>query len=255
MATIQGFVTRHGKKTEEVPDREFGSLRDQRIVLSAAGAEQMRQQGSKLVRPDFYTVLDTTTSPFARTRQSIYEMVVGAGYNPHQMARRERDELGFTVSNWTTAGVPPYDPSQADTYVQVFLRNFWMGPKREDRAPVMAEHAFGLLDSLVTGIERVTPYVQSGENACVMIATHGTIIDMFDAAMYGTVQPQLKGPTVVRNFPGAYATGEAITFELDAMSQGLPFFKVNAKGREKILSLDDLKDFRETAYRNMQGHL
>ena len=253
--TISGLVARHGKKTNEVSDAESGTLVDKLVPLTPEGVAQMQQLGTRTIKPDFYQVIDATTSPYVRTRQSMQEMVVGAGYASHTVGRAEREDLWFGIANWAAEGVPHYDPASGNEYVQEILKKFWMGPQGANGQPVIAQFAYGVIDSFIRGVERIMPEVQRGANALVMVVTHGTVIDAADAQIYGTVQPQLRGNPLIRDFPGNYAWGEVIALEWDSISSGLPWFKVSAKGREKVLSLDDLKDFRDKAYRNVLGHI
>ncbi len=253
--TISGLVARHGKKTNEVSDAESGTLVDKLVRLTPEGSAQMRELGGRVIKPNFYQLIDATTSPYVRTRQSMHAMLMGAGYEQHLAARAEREDLGFGIANWAAEGVPHYDPARGNDYVQEMLQKFWMGPQRADRQPVIAQFAYGVIDSFIQGVERVLPEVQRGANALVMVTTHGTVIDAADAQLYETIQPRLQGNPQLQTFPGNYAWGEVISLELDRVAQGLPWFKVNAKGRERTLSLDDLKDFRDKAYHNTLGHL
>ncbi len=256
MATgfIEGLVSRHGKKEYQIAEKFAGSSEDKAIPLNAAGIEQMQAVGRDNLKPNFYGILDTTTSPFARTRQSAHEMLTGAGYNPHCAARTEREDIGLAACNWLAPGVPLYNPATEAAYVGELLEQFWMGPQTEDRQPVLASFAYGLLDGLIQGIERVQPYVREGVNAAVLEVTHGPIIDTLDAAIFETVpmyMAESKGK--IRNFPGNYSTGEVITFTSAVANPTNPVFKFLGKERQKSLNLDDLKFLRDQVGRNAQG--
>ena len=249
---IEGLVSRHGKKERQVAEELAGSLEDKAICLSDGGRQQMQAVGRENLKSG-YAVIDTTTSPFARARESAHEILSGAGYNPHSAAHTEREDIGLAVCNWLASGDPSYAhaSSEAD-YVCELLEGFWLGPQKEERQPVLASFAFGLLDGLVQGIERVQPYVKEGMKAAVIEITHSPPIDALDAALFKTVALYTLQPRIVKNFPGNYATGELITFK-SVIAGPNPRFEFAGKGRVKLIYLGDLKHLRDQAQRNIEG--
>lgn len=242
---IDALITRHGvkEKVKVTP----GSEEDKKVDLSDAGKEGCFEQGKRNISAN-YTLIDITSSDFLRAMRTAERMAAGAGYQTDISTYRQRADWGLSGKNWEHSRVPPYgiEKAVADNFTQKMLTDLYFN--KQDGAPALADTSFALTDGLVQGIERALPLARSGERVLLLGATHATLIDALDSAIYDTLNVEGENVTF-KDFPGHYAMGEFLSGSSVDLT---PAFRFMAKGREKIVSLDYLKKARDIAYEHSQ---
>lgn len=258
------LTTRHEEKMASgkiVP----GSLEDQRLPLSYRGQMNAFKTGQnqEIVIPGCDLVI-ADRSTLVRTTMTLQHMLAGAGYNPDDAKQitwnREDNRIGLSAgANFQHAVLPGYKPTlpEADDYVRGTLTECWGLTHPEDPTrPVMADFAYALLDNTITAVTNLLPAVKQGAKALHVQATHAPIIDSLDAALYETVSVDHTGKATVTPFwPGHYAMGMFLTgralADLDTDNPALEF--TGKDQRQKIISLDKLKELRDLLVNHATG--
>lgn len=262
---IYTLTTRHEQKMTPVGEPIVpGSVRDQRLPLSYAGAQNAYQTGQNPeVIPSECNLIIAARSTLVRTTHTLQNMLAGAGYNPDAKAVKwlpEDKRIGLECGyDFEFPGLPKYGAQNpaADNYVRAILTECFV-PKGEDpRRPVMAALGYALLDSLISGIEEALPIARDGGKVLIAQATHAPIIDALDALLFDVVKVDKAGAVTLEGWPGHYAMGQYVAGtsnrELDSANPLFVFFPKQPSPVAKTLSLDDLKRTRERALDLSQG--
>lgn len=240
MAGNSIVILRHGKK--EKTDAVGGSEEDKLTDLSPEGQKQCYESGKYRINPPYDHIV-VITSDFKRTETTAKKFLEGMGYDieDHKhITLVKRPDIGLGGFDWFGEGMPDWKNESEDACIEKMLKDHYKPVSGRPEIPHMAGFASSMFEILNTYVSLQTIDIRKKRETLLLVATHAPIIDAIANSLYGSLIVNPDGTYKVRDFPGAFETGEQIMGSLDISTKN-PRASFFIKERHVLYTPSELK--------------